>query len=49
VGVGIFRPPRRLVRATVVHNGISRSFFYSVLSPESQFSKTWQRNTILWG
>jgi hypothetical protein len=31
VGVGIFRPPRRLVRATVVHIGYSRSFFYSVL------------------
>ncbi len=30
VGVGIFRPSRRLVRATVVHVGISRSFFYSV-------------------
>ncbi len=30
VGVGIFRPPRRLVRSTVVHIGISRSFFYSV-------------------
>ncbi len=30
VGVGIFRPPTRLVRATVVHIGISRSFFYSV-------------------
>jgi hypothetical protein len=30
VGVGIFRPPRGLVRATVVHIGISRSFFYSV-------------------
>jgi hypothetical protein len=27
VGVGIFRPPRRLVRATVVHIGISPSFF----------------------
>ncbi len=27
VGVGIFRPPRRLVRATVVHIRISRSFF----------------------
>ncbi len=27
VGVGIFRPPHRLVRATVVHIGISRSFF----------------------
>jgi hypothetical protein len=30
LGVGIFRPPRRLVRATDVHIGISRSFFYSV-------------------
>ncbi len=30
VGVGIFRPPRRLVRATDVDIGISRSFFYSV-------------------
>jgi hypothetical protein len=30
VGVGIFLPPRRLVRTTVVHIGISRSFFYSV-------------------
>ncbi len=30
VRVGIFRPPRRFVRATVVHIGISRSFFYSV-------------------
>jgi hypothetical protein len=30
VGVGIFRPPRYLVRATAVHIGISRSFFYSV-------------------
>ncbi len=30
LGVGIFRPPRRLVRATDVHVGISRSFFYSV-------------------
>jgi hypothetical protein len=27
VGVGIFRPPRRLVRATVIHIGILRSFF----------------------
>jgi hypothetical protein len=27
VGVGIFRPQRRLVRTTVVHIGISRSFF----------------------
>jgi hypothetical protein len=27
VEVEIFRPPRRLVRATVVHIGISRSFF----------------------
>ncbi len=26
-GVGIFRPSRRLDRATVVHIGISRSFF----------------------
>jgi hypothetical protein len=26
-GVGIFRPLHRLVRATVVHMGISRSFF----------------------
>ncbi len=32
VGVGIFRPPCRLVRATVVHIGISRSFFYSVVN-----------------
>jgi hypothetical protein len=31
VGVGIFRSPSRLVRATVVHIGISRSFFYSVI------------------
>ncbi len=30
VGVGIFRPPRCLVRANVVHIGISLSFFYSV-------------------
>jgi hypothetical protein len=28
LGVGIFRPPCRLVRATDVHIGISRSFFY---------------------
>ncbi len=34
VGVGIFLPPRRLVRATVVHVGISGSFFYSVLAPK---------------
>jgi hypothetical protein len=33
VGVEIFRPPRRLVRATIVHIGISRSFFYSVVRP----------------
>ncbi len=30
-GNRIFWPPRRLVRATVVHIGISRSFSYSVL------------------
>jgi hypothetical protein len=30
VVVGIFQPPRRLVRATVVHIGISRSFFFTV-------------------
>ncbi len=30
VGVGIFRPPHRLVRATDVHIGISRSIFYGV-------------------
>jgi hypothetical protein len=29
VGVGIIRPPCRLVRATVAHIEISRSFFYS--------------------
>ncbi len=29
MGVGIFRSIRRLVRATVVHIEISRSFFYS--------------------
>jgi hypothetical protein len=34
VGVGIFQPPRRLVRATGVHIGISRSFFYSVAAPD---------------
>jgi hypothetical protein len=36
VGVGIFLPPRRLVRATVVHVGISGSFFYSVLAPKDR-------------
>ncbi len=30
VRLGIFRPPRRLVRATVVYMGISQNFFYSV-------------------
>ncbi len=33
VGVGIFRPPCRLVSATVVHIGILRSIFYSVSCP----------------
>ncbi len=37
MGIGIFRPPRRLVRATVVHIGISRSFFYSVCWMSSGF------------
>ncbi len=32
VGVGIYRHPHSLVRATVVHIGISHSFFYSVLA-----------------
>jgi hypothetical protein len=35
VGVGIFRPPHRLVRATDAHIGISRSFFYSVGAEDS--------------
>ncbi len=33
VGVGIFQSQRRWVRATVVHSGMSRSFFYSVAIP----------------
>ncbi len=36
VGVGIFRPPRRLVRATVLQIGISLSFFYSVVRQHSK-------------
>jgi hypothetical protein len=41
--LGIFRPPRRLVRATVVHIGISRSFFYSENpSPVTFVAYSWQ-------
>ncbi len=44
VGVGILRPPRRLVRATVVHIGISRSFFtvYSIQYNAHQLGTQWR-------
>jgi hypothetical protein len=46
VGVGNFRHPRHLVRATDVHIGISRSFFNSVLYLLFQENKSFGVRTI---
>jgi hypothetical protein len=45
-GVGIFRSPRRFVRAIVVHNGISRNFFLQCVVINSVHSSCLQSCTV---
>jgi hypothetical protein len=48
VGVGIFRPSRRLVCATVLHIVISRSFFYSAYVSQGEETKYLPQACTCW-